>query len=820
MSSFVAEPGAVAGAPQVCPHCRKEFPRLCDLNKHTKSHSRPFKCEDMGCKYHEHGWPTAKELERHVNDKHSVAPRTFACAFPPCTYESKRESNCKQHMEKKHGWKYQRSKSNGKRVTRQPSTAQSRIGPIALQTSIPSNGKDMGTSPQSVSESFKPYSENNFGNDFVLFPLDDSDQPNIVGQAGERLRCGYEHAEEADSRVFIPWTSPATRLLKNQSVLDRFTETYNRPPGKGLGPPDALIDPSLQQYGQPPGPSYQRLDVNRLSPMSSPIKAEPPGLTMDRHSWHGGSEAGSALADSPTDSRRNPSTAYSSQFHTPHSAGLDFTGSPTQSGQMGWNQQNLRRRGSDEDNHRPEKKLKSGAGDEFTDTNMPDIFRFAHPSIYDRDQKEKYSPCHSSHRDISTLVRHLGRPAHRLLVTKEAISSFDIEDAEYPHPRVGVCRRCWRQFYQRDAFEEHTTSTCDKVSKGKREKWQVLYDSFTPLVDPSTNLDNTQTLHSPRGEELQDELELGRSPSRQSGFFISGVYGTSWDEPISPTSAAPVPSFMAPSETPVASIPECGSISLQEYERLQQEHNALRQQFEKMANALLVSRTYQNPTGFGSVAQGPRPSPLVPMAGSSVPAGPSQMQPLFPRSASSDRDNLLQHMGTHPLDFDIDPLMNESHETLSRQNSGVSSTPRSSHSTVHHVTNSPPLPTEDFDPADDHGTGKPRAAKPPTSDSGYISITNQRHGSFGDITSMPGGSGFLGNHHRNSSSMSTLRHHDENESKMQWPSNNAASGAGQPNQQHQQQNTFMAEPAQPQPASEPSFDDGYAALSEYGYWLE
>jgi len=169
-------------------------------------------------------------------------------------------------------------------------------------------------------------------------------------------------------------------------------------------------------------------------------------------------------------------------------------------------------------------------------------------------------------------------------------------------------------------------------------------------------------------------------------------------------------------------------------------------------------------------------------------------------------------MGTHPLEVDIDPLMNEPHETLSRQNSGMSSTSRSSRSTVHHVTNSPPLPTEDFDPTEDGATGKPRAAKPPTSDSGYVSITNQRHGSFGDITGMPGGSDFHRGHQRNSSSMSTLRHNrDENESKMQWrPGNNAASGAGQPNQQHQpqyQQNTFMAEPAQSQPASEPSFDD-------------
>jgi len=317
-------------------------------------------------------------------------------------------------MEKKHGWDYQRSKSNGKRlITQQPPTTQPRIGPIALQTTIPnhqhnSSNNMTGSSPHPTSTaSYKPSSAPPFGSDFVLFP-DDADQPIILGQAGEGLGRNYEAAEDDESRIFIPWTSPTTRMLKNQSMLDMFTETYNRTPGKGLGHPDSMIDPSLPQYSQLPGPGYQRMDGHGLSPMSSPVKAEPPGLTMDRYSWNGGSDTGSAPADSPSDSRRGPSTAYSSQFHTPHSAGLEYAGPPAQPGQMGWNQQpNLRRRGGDDDDddgHRPEKKLKSGSMDEFTDSTMPDIFRFAHPQIYDRDQKEKFSPCHSSHRDISTLV--------------------------------------------------------------------------------------------------------------------------------------------------------------------------------------------------------------------------------------------------------------------------------------------------------------------------------------------------------------------------------------------------------------------------------
>lgn len=49
-----------------------------------------------------------------MNDKHSATPSLYKCQYHPCPYESKRESNCKQHMEKAHGWAYIRSKNNGK----------------------------------------------------------------------------------------------------------------------------------------------------------------------------------------------------------------------------------------------------------------------------------------------------------------------------------------------------------------------------------------------------------------------------------------------------------------------------------------------------------------------------------------------------------------------------------------------------------------------------------------------------------------------------------------------------------------------------------
>lgn len=114
----------------VCRDCKKEFKRPCDLTKHEKTHSRPWKCTEEKCKYFEHGWPTEKERDRHVNDKHNSAPPQYQCYYTPCTYASKRESNCKQHMEKAHGWEYVRSKSNGRKKA--PTASSERTPPTPL----------------------------------------------------------------------------------------------------------------------------------------------------------------------------------------------------------------------------------------------------------------------------------------------------------------------------------------------------------------------------------------------------------------------------------------------------------------------------------------------------------------------------------------------------------------------------------------------------------------------------------------------------------------------------------------------------------------
>ncbi|KAF4423164.1 Zinc finger transcription factor ace1 [Fusarium acutatum] len=67
---------------------------------------RPWKCSEPACKYHSYGWPTEEEMDLHYREKHSEIPAFYECTFKPCPYKSKRETNCKEHMEKAHGWDF------------------------------------------------------------------------------------------------------------------------------------------------------------------------------------------------------------------------------------------------------------------------------------------------------------------------------------------------------------------------------------------------------------------------------------------------------------------------------------------------------------------------------------------------------------------------------------------------------------------------------------------------------------------------------------------------------------------------------------------
>ncbi len=169
-------------APKKCrePGCNKEFKRPCDLTKHEKTHSRPWKCPVPTCKYHEYGWPTEKEMDRHHNDKHSSAPPMYECLFKPCPYKSKRESNCKQHMEKAHGWTYVRTKTNGKKPSSIASNPGNSNEPTPQLQNIPTPPSDHSVGVATPPDDFSGFYPNNI--EFPTYIPSDANYNNLIPQ--------------------------------------------------------------------------------------------------------------------------------------------------------------------------------------------------------------------------------------------------------------------------------------------------------------------------------------------------------------------------------------------------------------------------------------------------------------------------------------------------------------------------------------------------------------------------------------------------------------------------------------------------------------
>ncbi|KIW20076.1 hypothetical protein PV08_00651 [Exophiala spinifera] len=229
------------------PTCDKIFTRKCDLAKHEKTHSRPFKCPEEGCKYHEMGLPTEKERERHWNDKHSKNPQFYKCDY--CEFRTKRESNCKQHMEKKHGWHYERAKGKDKATvgsgkmtpaqTPQTPSMDYSASP-AISTSIHSHWDDASSIAGSISASavITPYEQ----------PLNNFDS--------------YRPAPVSYSNPIFPRNPPS--MSYNQSADD--FDFNNTPYSNAFQPAQAYISPTnttpmsaANIMGTPITPAYSNI---------------------------------------------------------------------------------------------------------------------------------------------------------------------------------------------------------------------------------------------------------------------------------------------------------------------------------------------------------------------------------------------------------------------------------------------------------------------------------------------------------------------------------------------------------------------------------
>lgn len=215
----------------VCRDCKKEFKRPCDLTKHEKTHSRPWKCTEEKCKYYDLGWPTEKERDRHVNDKHSAAPPQYKCLYPPCTYASKRESNCKQHMEKAHGWEYVRSKSNGRKKATSGSERSPQT-PLTPYVNTPVSALATPMTPFAPSPSLQQYPDFEFGSygytpAMSIGDFQEDYRRDSVTTAGSVMTYSSSHSPN-EPTSFEDAVTPEEPMINHNDVFsNNFNPTFN-----------------------------------------------------------------------------------------------------------------------------------------------------------------------------------------------------------------------------------------------------------------------------------------------------------------------------------------------------------------------------------------------------------------------------------------------------------------------------------------------------------------------------------------------------------------------------------------------------------------
>lgn len=383
-----------------CASCGKQYIRLCDLNKHIKTHSRPFKCPVESCRYYDCGWPTEKELDRHFNDKHSTKPRTFSCLWYDCNYSTKRESNCKQHMEKVHGYQYVRSRAG----IRDEDAAGPLDSPrhVNNPSSLPNSKLAIRTLPD------------------VLLTPSSLEQPSLAvptltsppGLHGP-VPCGQD--------IYNPWSSPVTRFRNNETYLQEFPQSYS--PGTPITIPDhewLRVPVDLRLYNScstgtntpentPTSSVYStREELFRalptiVTPKSSPVPTNQVLTPVsDTSPIRLQQSVCNSEATTPQDVERSVGQGQSSV------QGLDAASSGyiNSYGKRQVRFESERRDDSDEEDEPPIKRTRvmRGVDDDDSDPRMFCPFRVAHPEIYDMEMDSRYSSCHTEHSHISTVV--------------------------------------------------------------------------------------------------------------------------------------------------------------------------------------------------------------------------------------------------------------------------------------------------------------------------------------------------------------------------------------------------------------------------------
>ena len=345
--------------------------------------------------------------------------------------------------------------------------------------------------------------------------------------------------------------------------------------------------------------------------------------------------------------------------------------------------------------------------------------------------------------------RHFGRAAHRLQVDDRSISSFDMEDPQFRHPAAGLCKKCWRPFTDRDAFNNHLQQACANASRSKREKYKLLQDTFCPLVD-----NGERSLSSPDPTPLIgtgpifSNVTAPRRSIAESNADMSEIISVAGDLPL----AAPAPA---------TAIDDEEMVKMSDHVALRNRVDALEESNKELvlSNKKLVAfasyimaQRRQGPSAAGSSSTPSRPAghqtgqPMTHQQ-SAPSTGPASMIPPStthqPATGQSrDKEGLLGGMNSQSTDCDDEQDFDEDAQHIL---STMPSVAGSEHSTLRHVPLTPSARfhrnfTDELEslPATEaqnihnnnsnNNTAQSRGHRPKTSltDSGYGSY-NQRH---------------------------------------------------------------------------------------------
>ncbi|EHA50891.1 hypothetical protein MCOR27_006174 [Pyricularia oryzae] len=467
-----------AGSRYECSSCPKTFPRACDLKKHKKFHERPVKCPYEDCTFHERGFSNEKELDRHINDRHTESPQMYSCSYPGCSHKSKRESNLKQHEKKKHNMAHQRNRSS-----------ESYVCPFVGCDGLCRNELETrGRHGQPTESHF----------------MDDS----LSGQPIFQIPGIWSNSPMENGLPFmLPTTLVASRNLAAVTKTEHPTPLAYpllRSPDHNENLNSALS--RLHQLAIPghDGTPVQGLAINstqgrELWNLAEAIPSVPPSVNSTNYS---GSCAVQGKGASSIDRKATPTrkrkrgndndprisgTGASHAFDTGDGEDESVDGAA----------------GDSEYDPSDDHRSPSLPSTEFNNSSRLQCpFKHVNPQIYSSSSESRYKQCEVERGPISQITRHLTR-RHGLSVANNCISSFDAPVFDgIQHPSASLCKNCWKTFTVPAESDSHFSRKCPPEARkalSRPEKFRLLCDTFCTIV-PAANSSSGRSAAAQRRE--------------------------------------------------------------------------------------------------------------------------------------------------------------------------------------------------------------------------------------------------------------------------------------------------------------------------------